>query len=73
MADKKKTEQKKELRDSEGLRVSTVHDESAPKKGESLNAAAREAFEAEVAADAAPDPDEEARKVEEWEKFLASR
>jgi len=60
-------EPKKPLTDSEGLRVSTVHDETPTE--ESVNSGAREAFEAELAADA----DEEAKKNEDFQKFLASR
>lgn len=68
-----KKDRKAPVTDSEGLRVSTVHDETAP--AETLNAGAREAFEAEVAAEApaAPDADEETQKVSEFEKFLADR
>ena len=52
------------LRDSEGLQVVTFRDETVPEEGISLNAAAREAVEAE---------DEEATKRAEFEKFLAGR
>jgi len=50
--------------DSEGLPVTTMRDEPAEEKP-TVNAAAREAYEAEVAAD------EEKKNREEWEKFLA--
>jgi len=62
----KKTSEKP-LKDSEGLRVSTVKDEVA--KDEDIMKASREAFEAELAADT----DEEAKKQTEFEKFIAER
>lgn len=70
MTESKKTTAKKTdepLRDSEGLRVVSAKDETEVVDD---NAGAREAFEAEVAKDAA---EEEAKKQAEFEKFLAER
>jgi hypothetical protein len=54
------------LTDSEGLRVITVKDETS-EDGESVNKSAREAYEAEIAADS----DDEAREnARAWEKFI---
>lgn len=64
MADTKKAAPKT---DSEGLKVATTHDEVAEEEPAGQSAA-KEAFEAEVEADA-----EDARKTEEFNKFLADR
>ena len=58
------------LTDSEGLKVATVHDETEDtEEPESLNKAAKEAYEEEVRA-----AEEEAeRNRAEWEGFLADR
>jgi len=62
--------------DSEGLRVSTTHTEPADDEGESVSKVAREAYEAEVAADereAKAAADEEAQNKENYQKFLAEQ
>lgn len=68
MADKKAAEKKEPLTDSEGLKVASVQDETVEEE-KSLNEGAKAAFEAEVAAYDA----EDARKKEEFDKFLAER
>lgn len=66
--EKKDVKNKARVTDSEGLKVVTAGEveEDQPKKGKS---AAQKAYEAEVAAIA----EEEAKKQEEFEKFLAGR
>jgi len=68
MADKKTTAKKEPLKDSDGLRVSSIQTEvveEEPKKS-----AVKEAFEAEVAADEAA---HDAEVTAEFNKFLAER
>lgn len=69
MTEPKKATRKTEepLKDSEGLRVVSAKDET---EVVDTNAGAREAFEAEVAKDAA---EEEAKKQAEFDEFLAGR